>query len=588
MSEDESGAGRRVRFDSLVLSWVIGEANAALAGARVKAVEQAGRFHFVLRLQASRAWDLYVSSHPRRACLWVAPGHGRGAQEPHPLLTSHLRDARLRALVQHGFDRVVFVRFERPGTEARSLVGELISGGSNLVLLGAEEQVLWVANRNMRGETGGRLAVGGRYSPPAPKAAKDLAVALAPEEVAQAVAGSDDAGRVLSGLRQGLSPTLVVEALGQLGLGPGEARRLASDAAVLGAFNRLLGALPSAAPGREAVERYLQGVAPAGILAPTPGAGTPGAASAAVAAVFLREQEAEAGAQARARLCAMLSASLERAHHTLRQRQDELKEAGRAQEWRRAGEMLLAQPDKAPLGTKRATLEDLYTPGASIGVELDPSLSPYANAARHFDRARRAESAARQLPSLIARVERECVILEGALQEAKSVATPQELAALREQLQAKGLVRERAVVRKAKARVGLKGVRRFPDIRGYEVLVGTDARGNETVLRMAESDDLWFHSRGAKGGHAVIRTGRRPEAVAREVVEAVATLAAHFSDQKHSELVPVDYTQRKFVRRAKGAGPGHVLYERAKTLFVRPAEALRLLERLSGSEPLAE
>jgi len=72
------------------------------------------------------------------------------------------------------------------------------------------------------------------------------------------------------------------------------------------------------------------------------------------------------------------------------------------------------------------------------------------------------------------------------------------------------------------------------------------------------------------------------------VLEKVATLAAYFSAQRHSHIVPVDYTQRKFVRRPRGAAPGHVLYERAKTLFVRPAEALALLEELARGEGLAE
>ena len=54
------------------------------------------------------------------------------------------------------------------------------------------------------------------------------------------------------------------------------------------------------------------------------------------------------------------------------------------------------------------------------------------------------------------------------------------------------------------------------------------------------------------------------------VIERTASIAAYFSKAKHSSLVPVIYTQRKYVRKFRGARPGQVTCEREKMVMVPP------------------
>ena len=54
------------------------------------------------------------------------------------------------------------------------------------------------------------------------------------------------------------------------------------------------------------------------------------------------------------------------------------------------------------------------------------------------------------------------------------------------------------------------------------------------------------------------------------VLEAAASIAAFYSKSRHSNLVPVIYTHRKYVRKFRGAKPGQVMCEREKTIFVEP------------------
>jgi predicted ribosome quality control (RQC) complex YloA/Tae2 family protein len=53
-------------------------------------------------------------------------------------------------------------------------------------------------------------------------------------------------------------------------------------------------------------------------------------------------------------------------------------------------------------------------------------------------------------------------------------------------------------------------------------------------------------------------------------MEKTASIAAYYSKARHSALVPVIYTQRKYVRKPRGARPGQVLCAREKMIMVEP------------------
>jgi predicted ribosome quality control (RQC) complex YloA/Tae2 family protein len=108
---------------------------------------------------------------------------------------------------------------------------------------------------------------------------------------------------------------------------------------------------------------------------------------------------------------------------------------------------------------------------------------------------------------------------------------------------------------------------RSPD--GLTILVGKNSRQNEEVtFRRASGDDLWFHARGVPGAHVIIRRGGQevPEAT----LHQAAGLAAYYSQARQATRAAVDYTQRRHVRRIKGARPGLVTYDHEQTVHVTP------------------
>jgi hypothetical protein len=109
---------------------------------------------------------------------------------------------------------------------------------------------------------------------------------------------------------------------------------------------------------------------------------------------------------------------------------------------------------------------------------------------------------------------------------------------------------------------------------GIEVLVGRGARANdELTYDIAKPDEVWMHARDVTGAHVVMRWTQEGAPPARDLREAAA-LAAWYSRARGSVVVPVDWTRRRHVRRARGGPPGRALVERAQTVMARPSAEL--------------
>ena len=113
--------------------------------------------------------------------------------------------------------------------------------------------------------------------------------------------------------------------------------------------------------------------------------------------------------------------------------------------------------------------------------------------------------------------------------------------------------------------------RRYPLAGGYEVWVGKNARQNDLLtFDYARKFDFWLHARGVPGSHAVLRRPGRTTKPDKLIMEQAASIAAFHSKARGSELVPVIVTEKKYVRRPRGAAVGTVVVEREQVLLVEP------------------
>ena len=117
--------------------------------------------------------------------------------------------------------------------------------------------------------------------------------------------------------------------------------------------------------------------------------------------------------------------------------------------------------------------------------------------------------------------------------------------------------------------------RRYLTSSGHLLLVGRNSRENEALTKSAAPDDIWLHARNLGGSHVILRREDKTQMPSRKTLYEAACLAAWYSKGRGSTTVPVDYTERRYVRKMKNGSPGQVVFTREKTLFVEPALTLR-------------
>jgi len=127
--------------------------------------------------------------------------------------------------------------------------------------------------------------------------------------------------------------------------------------------------------------------------------------------------------------------------------------------------------------------------------------------------------------------------------------------------------------------------RRMQSVDGWEILVGKGAAGNDHLtIQIANGNDTFLHVDGVPGSHVIIpeQKGQTPPL---ETLLDAAQLAMHFSKMKNASKANVSYTQKKYVKKPKGAKPGLVVLNQRKSLSVRKDESR--LNRLLGKQPEA-
>ncbi len=450
----------------------------------------------------------------------------------------------LEAAEQLALDRVVRLSFAASGgfvpEPPVTLVAELTGKNANLVLLDERDTIIGV-ERPVTSEHNRfrQLRTGLRYVPPPPYAKLDPRAASL-EELRATLDGKrlTDVRNVVDGIGPRLQAALVAALKDEVG---------ASGDSLLEA--QLLDIV--VAELRALVEQ------PARFLQATGVNGRAGGHEERPGALARRplERSAQRALTAALRLARRRVADAERA----------LADEDAAARLRAEADLLLATGSAWRLEGSIATLEGLD--GEAVRLEVDPSRDAAGNAQLRYDRARRREArrerAAEQLPGL----RREVTRLERLVSGAEAM-TDEQLAALTGDL---GGAETRPDARRRSDGSGraTPGVR-FTDPRGFEVVVGRNARENDAVtFQVARSRDVWLHAQGYRGAHVVIRSGGA--SVPFETVLFAARLAAGFSEARHSSNVPVDYTERKNVWRVKGAPPGTVNFTQQKTVYVDPA-----------------
>jgi predicted ribosome quality control (RQC) complex YloA/Tae2 family protein len=271
-------------------------------------------------------------------------------------------------------------------------------------------------------------------------------------------------------------------------------------------------------------------------------------------------------------------AALKRADRKAQAIRGDIERASAAPQLRREGNLLLCNLRAVARGANSARLlDESIDPPEWVEFALDPARDAQQNAQQRFDRARKLERGIGIAEARLADAERECARLRDFLASLEQPEADDERIARAERL---GLRAQRVLsaARRRETRVH-SPYRTFVAAGERMILVGKGAADNDTLtLTVARPHDHWLHARGVHGAHVIVPRERGAELPPELLLDA-AHLAAHFSDVRGEATAEIQHTERRYLRKPKGAAPGAINVDREKVLLLRiePERLARLL-----------
>jgi predicted ribosome quality control (RQC) complex YloA/Tae2 family protein len=236
--------------------------------------------------------------------------------------------------------------------------------------------------------------------------------------------------------------------------------------------------------------------------------------------------------------------------------------------YRKQAELLQINFDKLKRGMASIELEDVYSNSeATITIQIDPALTPNENVEQYFKKYRKG----REGLELLER-RREITLAEvGELKEIqKELDTNFAAARQRFAGELASLLPSEGVRQETVERLPYK---EYKLSTGLTIFVGRDGSDNDrTTFDFARPYELWFHTQQCPGSHVVMKYPNKSFEPSKREIEETAAIAAFFSKAKNDSLVPVVYTEKRYVRKPRKAKPGLVTVEREKSVMVEPTK----------------
>ena len=249
----------------------------------------------------------------------------------------------------------------------------------------------------------------------------------------------------------------------------------------------------------------------------------------------------------------------------------ELAEQDRRSDYELFGKLIMAHLYELRKGLKTATLEDTLSfdsHPSGVTIPLDPSLNPVANAEKYFDKAKKAKGAFEESLERVKNLDGRLATLRMLIGELAEISSSDGLKEFHQMYKTHLQLLGYAT---AKEKEDLPPFRIFTVEGGFQVLAGKSSENNDMLTtKFAKPDDLWFHCRGSSGSHVVLKVHSAHGEPSKTAIHQAASIAAYYSKMKNASSVPVAMTEKKFVRKPKGAPAGTVVLEREKVLFVEP------------------
>lgn len=268
-------------------------------------------------------------------------------------------------------------------------------------------------------------------------------------------------------------------------------------------------------------------------------------------------------------LVKLLNNGIERASKKLVILQKTLNDAESKEKYKIYGDLLMTNMYQIADGMKSIEVQNYYEEDMpTVKIPLDVQLSPSDNVQRYYKKYNKAKTAEIEAAKQIEISKSNLDYLESTLSAVENSETEADLNAIRSELIDEGYIKRKPDPKRRKQNASKP--LHFESVDGFDIYVGKNNTQNDYLtLKLANSSDIWFHTKNIHGSHTIIKLGLNKDVPKTTLMQA-AQIAAYYSKARESSQVPVDYTQVKNVKKPNGAKPGMVIYDHYNTVYVTP------------------
>lgn len=575
-------------FDSGMLYAVLNELRQEVLGLRVEKVHQPTRDEIILLMRGKRLSVNIGSVCPRIALSSLSKDNPQQPPMFCMLLRKHLSGAVLDGIEQCGFDRVAklsFTGYDEMGyLSKRVLYAELMGKYSNLILADEKDKIIAVAKPIDFSDSDIRqLLPNLLYQLPSAPAKQNPLLSERASFLSALAAYPQGRGAVrflidtFAGTATVVAREIVFRALGDVDALVEGCDGDALYAAFSSHFSDLLSGRVSPQITRdEGGNPVAYGYTPYRHLESYTYDACESFAS--LFDLYFGERDRIMRIHARGSdLVRLVGHTESRLEKKLALQKGELADSEKSEEYRRMGDLITAEIYRLKRGTTAfETVDYTFDPPKTVTVTLDGRLTPAANAQRYYKLYSKAKTAKEMLSKQIEITEHELSYIRSVSEFLSRAETEADLFEIRDELYRAGYGA------RMKKYTPQKSVRSrslsFLSPSGYRILCGKNNLQNEMLtFRTAEKGDLWFHAKGVPGSHVILVCGGEEPSEADYT--AAAEIAAYHSAAK-GDLVAVDYTRVKNVKKPPASRPGYVTYKTNYTAYVKPKDG----ERADGKD----
>ena len=576
-------------FDAIVVNSLARELNEMLEGTKIDKVYQPEKDEVCLKIRSGKDnYKLVLSASPSHPRVYIADNYEKQNPKKAPVfcmtLRKHIQSGVIAGVVQVGFERIIRIAIDsydelREKTR-KYLYVEIMGKHSNIILVhDTENRILDSIKRVPPSVSRLRQILPGMaYELPPVQDKINPMANIDRQELIDRIRSCDmQTPKAIYSNILGLSPTVAREicyrldidkSMSSLEIGDGEIDRIIKEINLM--FGKL--ELGQAYPNMIIDEKRDKIVEFSSIKLNQYEDLTEinfDRVSQAIESYYISKDIKDRINQRASAMKKSLQIKLDRVNNKIKKQNQELLESEKADDYRVKGEILTSYIYMVQKGMEEVELDNFYDNNSKIRVSLNKNLTPSENAQKYFKKYNKLKNASEEISKQIKINLEESEYLENSLLAIENCDNDKDLKEIREELIREGYIKS--------YRMPKKDIKpntqylKYMSSGGNLIMVGKNNKQNDYLtLRLADNEDLWFHTKNIPGSHVVLKCAGK-KVLDEEILEA-ATLAAYYSKAKMSANVPVDYTIKKHVKKPSGAKPGMVIYETNKTAYVTPSD----------------